>query len=383
MDSMDKKNIKRQHKVIDILNEKDLDAALVTGWPNIFYLSGLRPIGANTNSWTPFVLVLSKDGEMVFICTRAFSKMMEHEYPTFPTVPFAEDHLIWPFRNIFKAVEEGLMTIDVHSKKSIRLGIEAGRMPVLYQDNLKKLLPNANFLDVGMNISRLRYIKDEYELDEIRKACKITNIVFEEVVNEHLHHGITEYELERALLRTIAIHGAVSSHIQVFSGERSCYQNISPSDRIIKKGDTVLFNYGVRCESGYCSDISRVAVIGEPSKKQLEITEVVKEILLSTLAFIRPGKVVSDIDKHLESKFKELGYAEHYIHRAGHSIGLEPSEGFLIFRDETEILAPGNCLAIEPGIYIDGIGVRLEDDIIVTDDGFEQLTDLPYDMICV
>jgi len=310
--------------------------------------------------------------------------MMETEYPDFPSVPFAEDRLIWPFRNIFEAVQEGLISLGIKVKEGASLGIETNRMPASYKDELEKLFPKAEFLNISSDVLSLRYVKDETELAALREAARITNEVGEEVIHNYLRSGMTEYELERAFIKVMAEKGAAPGFIQIFTGERSCYQNVAPTGRKIKRGDTVLMDYGVRCESGYCSDITRSAVIGKPSKAQIEISRAVKEILMSTLEYIKPGRIAADIDKCAESKFKELGYGDHYIHRTGHNVGLEGSEPFTIFRNnETDIVKPNMCFAIEPGIYIDGVGIRLEDNVITTATGIENLTTLPYDIISV
>jgi len=381
---MDGMREKRRARLVEMMQKKGVEAAIITSWPNIFYLSGLRPIGALTNSWQPFPLLVNAQGAMTFVCTRAFSKMMEIEYPDFSSVPFAEDHLIWPFRSIFEAMQEGLRSLGIKGKEGTRIGIETDRMPASYKDELEKLFPKAEFVNISSDVTSLRYVKDESELAALREAARITNEVGEEVIHNYLRPGMTEYELERAFIKVMAEKGAAPAFVQIFSGERSCYQNIAPTGRIIKRGDTVLMDYGVRCESGYCSDITRAAVIGKPSKAQLEISKAVKEIILSTLEYIRPGRTAADIDKYVESKFKELGYGDYYIHRTGHNVGLEPSEPFAISRaNETDVVQPNMCFAIEPGIYIDGVGIRLEDNIITTETGIENLTSLPYDIISV
>lgn len=143
-------------------------------------------------------------------------------------------------------------------------------------------------------------------------------------------------------------------------------------------------DYGVRCDNGYCSDITRAAVIGKPSRAQKEISKIVNEIITSTIEYIKPGRTAADIDRYAMSKFNELGYGANYIHRTGHNVGLEPSEPFPICAaNETDVIKPNMCFAIEPGIYINGVGIRLEDNVITTETGVENLTTLPYDIIAI
>jgi len=260
-----------------------------------------------------------------------------------------------------------------------QIGIEAGRMTVSLADALRICLPGSSFVPVGKLVIGLRCRKDDQEIHFLREAARITNSVFERVVQKDLRVGMTELELEKAFIREMACAGVTPAFIQIFTGERSCYQNISPSDRVIQKGDTVLLDFGVRCDSGYCSDITRAAVVGPPSSLQVEICDVVGEILARVLSEVRPGVRAADLDEFNEAQFRELGYENYYIHRVGHNVGIECSEPFTVFRTNTDdIIEPGMCLAIEPGIYKNGVGIRLEDNIIVTEDGYENLTDIPY-----
>jgi len=373
----------RRDRLVEILRKKNIDAAIITSWPSICYFSGQRSIGTITNSWSSWALLISDQNELLFVCTRAFSKMMDKEYPSIPTIPFSEDALIWPNRSVHEAIKEGLISLCKNIKEPT-FGVEKNRISSSYLDSLREHFSTVEIKPIDDEVTNLRSIKDEDEISELKKAGTITNQVAEQVIHNYLSPGMTEFDLERVLIRTIAEHKAFPAFIQIFSGERSCYQNICPSNRKIEKGDTILLDFGVRVESGYCSDITRAAVIGKPDKAQLEISKVVKDILTSALESIEPGKSAADIDRFVESKFLKLGYENHYIHRTGHNVGLEPSEPFPICgANEKDIVQPNMCFAIEPGIYIDNVGIRLEDNVITTEKGIENLTSIQHTIISV
>jgi Xaa-Pro aminopeptidase len=380
---MEDLRIRRRINLVEKLAEKKIDIAIITSWPTIYYLSELKPIGALTNSWNSWALLISGNNEMIFVCTRAFSKMMEKEYPNIKSIPFSEDQLIWPNRSTHEAIKQGIASL-YRDTDHITLGIERGKIPSSYVVSIEQFFPNAQIINIDDEVTRLRSIKDEAEVEELRKAGNITNAVADEVIHKHIIEGMTEFDLEKVLIKTIVEHGASPAFIQIFSGERSCYQNISPTNRKIKRGDTILLDFGVRVESGYCSDITRAAVLGKANKAQLEISKIVKEIVVRTLDHVQPGKTAADIDRFVESQFVNLGYKKNYIHRTGHNVGLEPSEPFPICAaNEKDVVKPNMCFAIEPGIYIDGVGIRLEDNIVTTESGIENLTSIQYEIISI
>ena len=260
---MDERLAIRRSKLCERMKETGIPVAIITAWPSIFYFVGQRPIGALTNSWSANALIISAEGDTRFVCTRAYSNMLESEGNALQTIPFSEDVLIWPNRSVSEGIVEGLAQV-VRERSPQAIGYEIGRMACSLRDDIAKRLTGGNFQPIDSIITELRCEKDQFELESLREAAQITNNVFRDLVQIDLRDGMTELELEKALIQRIAKAGAAPAFIQIFTGERSCYQNISPSDRVIRKGDTVLLDFGVRCSSGYCSDITRAAVIGPP-----------------------------------------------------------------------------------------------------------------------
>jgi len=383
----------RRKKLGAKLEDMGLDVGIITSWQNIFYLTGFWPLGAQINSWNSFPLLVSTFGDTVFVCSQVYKLMLENDHAEYSSVAFSNDKLTYPFRDPFQAVKKALEVLGVGSEET-KIGLEQGRISAHYENNIKKAIPTASYVSIDSAVMKLRYIKDAEEIAALKKAGRITNEVGEEVIHNHIEPGMTERDLARVFIQVMADKGASPALIQMFVGERSCYGNVTPTDKRIKQGDTILMDYGVRCDNGYCSDITRAAVIGKPSKAQKEYSKAVKDIITGTLEYIRPGRTAADIDRFAKSKFRELGFkgdkdiygfgSDKDSHRLGHNVGLEPSEPFPICEaNKMDVVEPNMCFAIEPGIYIDGVGIRLEDNIITTDTGVKNLTTLPYEIMVI
>ena len=155
------------------------------------------------------------------------------------------------------------------------------------------------------------------------------------------------------------------------------------SDRVLERGDLVTLDFGA-CYSGYCSDITRTVMLGEPNDKQREIYEVVRTAQQAAVEAIRPGIAGKEADKVARDLIKAHGYAEYFGHSTGHGLGMEVHEAPRLSPRGEEILEPGMVVTVEPGIYLpDFGGVRIEDDVIVTERGCEVLTKSTKDLIAI
>lgn len=363
------------------LADRGFRAAVVTSWPDLTYLTGLAPLGAQKNSWAPFPLVVSQSGDVVLVCSYVYSRMIKDAYPGLQCVPFSEDALIYPNRSMSEATRNALQIMGMGDER-LRLGVSYRHISAAALASLTDALGGAEFGDIAPLMEKLRYRKDNEELEYLREAGRLTNAIAEEVIHRHMRLGMTERDVAAALTRCAVDRGVSLAFVQVFAGRRSCYGNLTPGDVKIGRGDTVLLDFGVKTPTGYCSDITRAVVLGKPSPAQEQISKAVGEILRRTLEHTRPGMKASEVDGFARAQFSDLGYADQYIARTGHNVGLEPSEPFVLSEEnEHDVLEPGMCLAIEPGIYINGVGIRLEDNVIVGANAIENLTTLPYDII--
>ncbi|AOG60636.1 Xaa-Pro dipeptidase [Spiroplasma helicoides] len=222
----------------------------------------------------------------------------------------------------------------------------------------------------------LRMIKDEWEVEQIKKACEITHKVFLDVL-DFVKPGMTELELARFVSDNFLKHGAekLSFDTIVASGENGSKPHAVPSERVMKEGDFVTLDMGCYY-GGYCSDQTRTFVLGNDNNQKLkEIYDIVHTSQQMGIEAIKPGVFGHEIHKICFDYIESKGYGKYFTHGTGHGIGIEIHEAPNNAPSGNIALTPGMCVTVEPGIYIPGVGgVRIEDDILVTKDGYEYLT---------
>ncbi|QHX35780.1 Xaa-Pro dipeptidase [Spiroplasma sp. TIUS-1] len=237
---------------------------------------------------------------------------------------------------------------------------------------------------IKTDTSKIRMIKDQWEIDQIRKACDITNLVFEKVL-KNIKIGMSELEIARFVSNQFLELGAqkLSFDTIVASGEMNgSMPHATPSNRTIKEGDFVTLDMGCYV-NGYCSDQTRTFAIGETiNPKLIDIYQTVLESQQKGISALKEGISSGDIHKICFDYIESKGYGEYFTHGTGHGLGIEIHEEPYNAKNQTEILRAGMTVTVEPGIYIPGLGgVRIEDDLLVTKDGFEYLTTARRELI--
>ncbi|MFO7941189.1 MAG: Xaa-Pro peptidase family protein [Bacillota bacterium] len=225
-------------------------------------------------------------------------------------------------------------------------------------------------------VETLRLVKDDDELEAIRRAASIADEAFEEILPT-VRAGRTEAEIALDLefcARRLGAEG-LSFPLIVASGERSSLPHGRASERQIRPGDFITFDYGVVYD-GYCSDATRTIAVGEPGDDAREVYQTVLSAQLRALDQLRPGKTGFEIDSAARCIIEDAGFGDYFGHGLGHGVGLAVHEGpRLSYMDANEVLKPGMVVTVEPGIYLPSrFGVRIEDLVVVTDDGAEILT---------
>ncbi|MGC8716282.1 MAG: aminopeptidase P family protein [Thermoplasmata archaeon] len=228
------------------------------------------------------------------------------------------------------------------------------------------------FLPLSPVMVNLRIIKDAEESEFMKKSAEIVDRVFLKLTSENLK-GMTELELSRIIENYIKYYGGDKTSFDpiVASGSNSSKPHHSPDNTTIKNGDPVILDYGAKYR-GYCSDITRTVFIGEISKEEKKVYEIVKMAQESAISAVKPGKRASEIDMVARKIISDHGYGEFFIHRTGHGLGLDVHEEPYINSVNNLILENGMFFTIEPGIYIPGkFGVRIEDDVFLYNKGQE------------
>lgn len=233
----------------------------------------------------------------------------------------------------------------------------------------------AKFVGITNWVEELRMIKTEAEIAAIRRAAAIGDEAFAELLPK-IRSGVTEQELAlelEFLMRKKGASGMSFSPI-VASGPQSALPHARPSERILSVGDFIVFDFGCIVD-GYCSDMTRTVLIGEPDEKHLLVYDVVLKAQLESLQAIAPGKTGAEIDTIARDIISEAGYGEYFGHGLGHGVGLEIHENPRLAQTDQTVLKPGMIVTVEPGVYLPGFGgVRIEDLVVVTESGYEVLT---------
>ncbi len=239
-----------------------------------------------------------------------------------------------------------------------------------YEEGLQlELVPVSNLLE------ELRMIKTESEISILKEAADIADAAFKHIL-DYLKPGVPEIEISNELEFFMRKCGASSSSFDIIvaSGWRSALPHGVASEKVIESGDFVTLDYGA-LHKGYVSDITRTVAVGEPSKQLKEIYHIVLEAQLEAVEKIKPGMTGIEADAIARDLITEKGYGEYFGHSLGHGIGLEVHEGPGLSPRSKGKLVPGMAVTVEPGIYLPQIGgVRIEDDILMTDSGNERLT---------
>lgn len=241
-----------------------------------------------------------------------------------------------------------------------------------------KLVPVTGLVEL------LRVFKDADELAIMKQAADLADRTFEHMLRV-LKPGVTELEMALEIEFFMRKNGATSSSFDtiVASGERSALPHGVASERVLGRDEFVKMDFGALL-NGYCSDITRTVVLGTPSARHREIYDIVLEAQLHTLEHLRPGMTGAEADALARDIIVRYGYGDEFGHSTGHGLGMEVHESPRLSKLSDTILQPGMVVTVEPGIYLPGFGgVRIEDDVVITENGIRRLTESTKDFIVI
>ena len=264
-----------------------------------------------------------------------------------------------------------------------KLGYEEGYMTVAELRTFQQSLP-AELVPMSNRIDSFRQIKESWELDRMRKAQQITDLAFAEVLTR-IKAGMTEKQLQAELIYCLYKNGGegLSFDPIVVSGPNTSLPHGVAGDRVICQGDFVTMDFGVIYE-GYCSDMTRTVAVGYVTDEMRKVYETVLAAQQAGIAITKAGVTGSQIDGAARQVITDAGYGAYFGHGYGHSIGMECHEMPSCSPSGNAVMQPGMITSAEPGIYLPGkFGVRIEDLVIFTADGCENITRSPKNLIIV
>jgi Xaa-Pro aminopeptidase len=262
------------------------------------------------------------------------------------------------------------------------LAIERRHVTMAAGDRLVEAAGDVQLVDLGDAIEQLRLVKDDAELDALRRACAVTDEVFTAVVNR-LRAGVTEREISWALSEEMNTRGAAPAFTSIVAfGANSARPHHQPTDRTLERGDLVKLDFGALVD-GYHADMTRTVVVGEPADWQKELHGLVRDVQQSLRDEVHVGAVPAQLNDQMRLRIEDSGHD--VAHGLGHGVGLEIHEApFLTDKSPADTLVERVPVTVEPGIYLPGRGgVRIEDTVVVTADGAESLTRSPRELLVI
>lgn len=346
------------------MDDRRIDALLVTCIQNIFYLSGF------TGS-TAALIVTDKDCRMLVDprytvqARRECQDVIVHEYAGKSTIA---------------AAAELVNELDIK-----KLGYEANHLTI---SSFRELRKNVR-AEIKLRLTRdmvenLRRVKDEREIELIRRAAAIADQAYTSIIGE-IKPGMSEKDVALSIDFTLRKLGADKEAFETIAaaGPNSACPHASPTNAVLQPGQFLKMDFGAKYMH-YNSDITRTICLGKASAKQRKVYQIVLDAQLKAIEAIAPGKIGKDIDAVARDYIASMGYGKNFGHGLGHAIGIDVHDGPGFSTTSDIVLKPGMVLTVEPGIYIEGWGgVRIEDDVVVTETGAEVITTSPKQLVCV
>ncbi|MGD6943469.1 M24 family metallopeptidase [Cytobacillus gottheilii] len=359
---------KKLHSVSEWMKENNIQFSFITSSENVFYLSGFfsdpheRLLG----------LAVFQDAEPFLVCPAMEIEDAKQAGWNHEIIGYSD--IENPWEKVQQAVKKRVAQISTAA-------IEKEHMNVERYEAITQLFSGAQFVSAEDKLRKLRMVKDEQELEIIREACALADYAIEVGCSE-IAEGKTELDVLAAIEYALKKKGVneMSFSTMVLTGANGASPHGTPGMTQMKKGDLVLFDLGVVWK-GYCSDITRTVAFGDINDKQKEIYDTVLKAQLAAVEASKPGMTAADIDLTARNIIREAGYGEYFPHRLGHGLGISVHEYPSLTETNPLQLEKGMVFTIEPGIYVPGVaGVRIEDDLAVTENGVEVLTKFPKEL---
>jgi Xaa-Pro aminopeptidase len=346
----------RGERLAKLVAEKELDRLFVSDLTNVRYLTGFT----GTNG-----ACLVGGGELVFFTDFRYTERAKAEVSPEWERPKAERELV----------------PQIVGRMSGRVGFEDAKLSVRQLARLEAAAgEGVELVPAGDLVEQLRAVKEPEELKRIQAAAELTDGVYTWALERGLS-GRTEGDVARACEARLRELGAEPSFPPIVAaGENGALPHAEPGDREIGSGELVVFDMGALLD-GYCSDCTRTFATGDPGDEAREVYELVRRAQAASLEAVRPDATGKEVDAVAREIISEAGHGDRFGHGLGHGVGLEVHEGPRLATTSEDDLSEGNVVTVEPGVYLPGrFGVRIEDLVVVSGDGYRNLSGLPKDL---
>ncbi|KIL53233.1 dipeptidase [Jeotgalibacillus alimentarius] len=348
-------------KVQTYLQKENIEGAFLTSTENVTYTTGFR--SDPHERW--LAVFIPADGDAVLICPGMETEDAKRAGWDGDIIGYSDTE------NPLTLLKERVPSID-------SLAIEKNHLTVERLELLQGVFGQLTVHPAEHFMNDLRVIKNESEIKLLKKAAEFADFAIETACKE-LAEGKTELDVLSIIEFELKKKGIteMSFSTMVLTGENASSPHGTPGESRIQKGDLVLFDLGV-VYKGYCSDITRTVAFGDIDGRQREIYDTVLKAEMTALEMVKPGVKASELDLAARKVIEDAGYGDYFPHRLGHGLGLNVHEFPSITSESDFVLEEGMTFTIEPGIYVPGVaGVRIEDDVLVTKEGYETLTKFP------
>jgi Xaa-Pro aminopeptidase len=340
----------RADRLVELIAERELDQLFVSDLTNVRYLSGFT----GTNG----ACLVGRE-ETIFFTDFRYTERAEREVAEEWERPEAERELV----------------PQIAARMHGSVGFEDAKLSVRQLARLEAAVgEDVDLVPAGDLVERLRAVKEPEEIERMAAASELADGVFQWTIERGLA-GHTERDVARASEARIRELGAEPSFPPIIAaGENGALPHAEPGDREIGPGELVVFDMGAELD-GYCSDGTRTLATGDPGDEAREVYDLVLAAQLVALAAIRAGASGKEVDAVAREMIAEAGHGDHFGHGLGHGVGLEVHESPRLATSSEDELREGNVVTVEPGIYLPGrFGVRIEDLVVVTGDGYRNLS---------
>jgi len=355
------------------LQISNLDALVLNPGPSLVYTSGLHFHLMER----PVLIIFTKNQKPVIILPELEQQKLVDLPYIIQGFPYGENPDEWQ-----QAFNNAISQLGLSDKL---IGMEPRSLRMLEYGYLQAAARGAKFLDAGDVISSMRLVKDAEEVNAMRSAVRIAQIALQKTL-PLIKIGMIEKEIASELTLQLLRSGSepeLAFSPIVSGGLNGANPHATPGLRQLQAGDLLVIDWGAVVD-GYVSDLTRTFAIGSVDLEYQKIHQITQEANAAGRAAGKPGEPCANVDITAREVIIKAGYGEYFTHRTGHGIGLEGHEEPFMRGDNMQILQPGMTYTVEPGIYLPGRnGVRIEDDMVITETGSESLSDLPRELIVI